>query len=33
MFLRLFSTKDQAKNKIVGLLEELGTLMGMDYAR
>lgn len=33
MFPILFSGKDESGNKIVGLLEELGDLINMDYAR
>jgi hypothetical protein len=33
MFLSLFSSKDEAGNKITGLLEELGALIHMDYAK
>ena len=33
MFLTLYSQKDEQGNKVLGLLEELGNLIGMRYSR
>jgi hypothetical protein len=33
MFLNLFSHKNEQGEKVLGLLEELGNLLGMNYSR